>query len=1134
MQINAAFLARSTFHVAVPDDGFQVPLGARLRATPDLRTCCSRSHLQLSTICMQGAWLSTEVDGGSSQSHGLLGARIGPYEILRLLGRGGMGEVYLARDLRLGRLVAVKLLTTQRSDLDERFLTEAQATARCHHENIVVIHEVGAHGGRPYMVLEYLEGQTLRQWLRDHMAVTGPPARVSPTRAVELMLPVVRALAYAHDQGIVHRDLKPENVMLTRAGVIKVLDFGVAKRVAMPAVDPGPAGDVARLAASSSSLAGTRPYMSPEQMTLGVIDQRADVWAAGIMLFELAAGAHPLAQAGVALTATIPDAGAPMPSARERLPELGPLAEIIDRCLIRDPAHRTPSARVLLAELEALVPGRRSIDRWLTVVRWLGGHRMRRRLFRGLLAAAIAVAMIMAWLVREQTAARRQAVALASAAATEAIRARDAARMAAVRALPDDPTTQLALLREIEDVRAPPPGAAQEARRLLHADVALVVLTGSDALRSAAFSPDGRRVVFGSDDANVWVWNADGGGVPVSLRGHGHHVASTAFSSDGRRIVSASNDRTVRVWNADGGGEPVVLRGHDDGVWSAAFSPDGRRVVSGSYDKTVRVWNTDGSGAPLVLRGHQAAVVSVTYSPDGQRVASASWDRTVRVWNADGSGEPVVLRGHGDRVMSVAFSPDGRRIVSASCDRTVRVWNADGSGEPVVLRGHDDRVMAAVFSPDGRRIASAGLDKTVRMWSAEGRALFVLRGHDERVSSVAFSPDGDYLVSASNDRTVRIWNAAPRDAPSVLRGHDDAVGGVAFSPDDRRIASASADRTVRVWSADGSGEPVVLHGHQAAVGSVVFSPDGRRIASTSDDRTVRVWNADGSGAPLILRGHDAEARFAAFSPDGKRIVTASGDRTVRVWSAEDGSALLVLRGHDETVDTALFSPDGERIVSASWDRTVRVWNADGSGDPVVLRGHDNGVRAATFSPDGRRVVSAAMDGTVRVWSADGRGEPIILRGHDGWVFWAEFSPDGRRIVSSSRDKTIRIWQADGTGEPIVLRGHDLPVTQARFSTDGRRIVSASMDHTVRVWDDLGPIGLDDPRLWMATSYCMPVERRIELLAASAEQARRDRQRCVERVARTRAPLLAASPHASTAPAGQNATPGPGPSSSRRP
>jgi serine/threonine protein kinase len=306
------------------------------------------------------------------------GHSIGQYEIIRLLGRGGMGEVYLARDLRLGRLVAVKRLCTHGAELVERFVREARTTARCMHENIVVIHEVGEHDGHPYMVLEYLEGQTLRQWMREHAAAAGEQAPVPPGRAVELMLPVVRALAYAHERGIVHRDLKPENVMLTRSGTIKVLDFGIAKRLSAARHD-GETGDGVpdRSVESasgrvfdnggvhSSALIGTLPYMSPEQMNVGTIDHRSDLWALGIMLFELVTGRHPMPTISMSELLRIADVDEPMPGVTEVLPgagpDIGPLAGIIDRCLLKDPEHRAASARVLLAELEALTPGHQGV-----------------------------------------------------------------------------------------------------------------------------------------------------------------------------------------------------------------------------------------------------------------------------------------------------------------------------------------------------------------------------------------------------------------------------------------------------------------------------------------------------------------------------------------------------------------------------------------------------------------------------------------------------------------------------------------------------------------------------------------------------------------------------------------------------
>ncbi|MGE0549904.1 MAG: protein kinase [Kofleriaceae bacterium] len=277
------------------------------------------------------------------------GTRVGKYEIIRVLGRGGMGQVYLARDVVLGRRVAIKFMLDVRSSFVERFHAEARATARCQHENIVVIHEIGDYHGHGFMVLEYLEGETLAPAIK-----TAPqPAQA----AVELMVPVARALVHAHAHGIVHRDLKPENVFVTVEGSVKVLDFGIARAfdVAVPAID-------SRAKRLTGTIVGTPMYMAPEQHRGDAVDHRADIWAFGLILHELVTGQHPLAPRGEPDDDAIRSVGDPdrtMPTAASALASLPyELVALIDRCLAKNPGDRFGDARELLEALEAIGPGR--------------------------------------------------------------------------------------------------------------------------------------------------------------------------------------------------------------------------------------------------------------------------------------------------------------------------------------------------------------------------------------------------------------------------------------------------------------------------------------------------------------------------------------------------------------------------------------------------------------------------------------------------------------------------------------------------------------------------------------------------------------------------------------------------------
>lgn len=421
------------------------------------------------------------------------------------------------------------------------------------------------------------------------------------------------------------------------------------------------------------------------------------------------------------------------------------------------------------------------------------------------------------------------------------------------------------------------------------------------AVRSVAFSADGRHLAAAGDDAAVWVWETGTDARPAALYDHNGPVSHVAFSPDGRHVLSAGPDASgaeaALLWEwraARGDANPRPLP-HPGPVESAVFSADGRHLVAATNrhvqgDTFARaeagegwVWETETGRNVARLAGHAGALVGAWFSPDGEFVLTAGDDATARVWRWDSEqlrDAPAVLRGHTAPLTGAEFSPDGQYVVTSSADGTARIWKPSTNRE----RAEEER--APVEVP----------------------ALAVLRGHGASVRKAAYSPDGLHVVTAGEDRTARVWAAQVEKVSAALPQHRLFVEGAAFSPDARYVVTTTAGyHPARVWDRleEGRRAPVaeLRLPAEAHFGSAVFSPDGRFVAAFADasrDRRpaslgVAVWDWRDEAArrdPVLLKGHPGLVHSVAFShdPGGRYILTAGGSAVSAGGAASDAEA----------------------------------------------------------------------------------------------------------------------------------------------------------------------------------------------------------------------------------------------------
>jgi WD40 repeat protein/serine/threonine protein kinase len=994
--------------------------------------------------------------GGSTSWAGRV---VGAYRLEAQVGEGGMGSVYRASrtDGLYERPVAVKLIRSELATqvVLRRFANERQILARLEHPNIARLLDAGfANTEQPYLVLEYVQGVPLNAYC--------DVVRLSITERLELFLQVLGAVQYAHAHLVIHRDLKPSNILVTEEGQARLLDFGIAKLL-----EDGEGRETELTVLGGRVM--TPDYAAPEQIAGEPVTTATDVYALGVLLYELLSGERPYSlksRSRITLEDAILNAE-PLPlarvpvdmasaAARATTPRKlaralkGDLETIAGQALKKNPRERYATANAFAEDIGRFLRGEVVLARRDSVS--YRAYKFARRHWRGIAAATALTLSLLGGLAatsyEAEVASRQRDLALKAQSSS-------LTQTAAARLKQGDLASALGIILEVLPSQHASGAYQPEALSVFHeaqaADALILSMTGhAERVWYASFSPDGQRVVTASLDTTARIWDASIGRELARL-GHTDSVHYAAFSPDGARVVTASSDKTAHIWDVATGRELVRLAGHTGQVLSASFSSDGHRVVTASPDGTARVWDVL-TGRQLTLITVPGRVTCADFSPDGLRVATAADDQMARVWDALTGRQLGVLRGHTDRVWSVAFSPDGSRIVTASEDRTARVWEVATGNLLVVLSGHGDRVNVAAFSPDGRRIATASDDGTARVWDATtGHPLTLLSGHTDRVWSAAFSPDGRRIVTASTDRTARIWDVAMARDVTPLVGHTGRVWSAAFSPDGHHVVTSSFDQTARIWDRATGQTVLTLRGHSNGLSSAMYSPDGRRVVTSSDDQTARVWDVTTGQTITQLKGHTDRVSAAAFSPDGTRVVTSSLDKTARIWDAVTGRELTRLVGHTGRVWSAAYSADGRFVVTASNDNTARVWDAATGREVLILSGHTDRVWTVAFSPDGMTVATGSEDRTARLWDARNGQLLRVFDGHEGRVSNIAFSPDGRSLVTTSDDRTARLWDV-ATGEQLaLLGGHADSVVGAQFSPDGQEVVTASLDQTARIY-----------------------------------------------------------------------------------
>ena len=1078
-------------------DGGQESIEDIIRETPkvedsiDLRTKVAES---ISTKIKTGEGLSGAEDDFDFENI----TEVDGYEIIDMVGRGGMGVVYEAYQVATGQRVAIKFLNNRKGPITpsmrHRFEREVDLTARLQHPGAPAILDSGIRDGRYYYVMQFVDGRQLDDAIRN----------MRLEHRLKLLIEICETVAYAHERGVLHRDLKPANILVDQYDKPHVLDFGLAKgldRVTNTQND--------RTISMPGQLLGTLEYMSPEQSRgdLTSVGYQSDIYSLGAIGYEIVTGKVPIEYKEPLIeflkrletveptrpSQTIPEQ--PVRNGWQRLCDRD-LDAVLLKALAKEPSMRYKNADAFGTDIRRWLDGYSVVARTPTnaerLKRWSRRNPVIAKLL-SLTAILFVLLVAVSWFLTFRERLHRRSIE-ESAYHSDMIATQTALSFG-------DNKRAAFLLNKYNPVNIGRELRCFEwyylKRKLYDSEIDPIACYDSSTLaflpvRELLVVATGHQVrIFDTKNRNPTL-------VEEFTSAQQCEISKVIASADGNliTIVGRQPDEdvpmpTIQIWQLDPRHKATLWKSWEEfgRIKSVALNPPGDLLVFA--DRTGQVFQVDllqdHRKAERLAQKHVGLVSDMVISSDGQLLLTAGEDQKIRIYNfSTGKTEPS-LEGHVAPIQNISLSSDGRILVSVDKRSVVRVWDF-AERKPTRRNSTLEHpgAISAEFSPDANVVVTAGEDKSIRVWNREqvtyiNSSPTIINGHSRPVSSIVFF--GNRKIAASEYAVrdeleaiseVSVWDIERAYERSAITLHDDYVRSIEFSADDKELYTGGHDGTLRMSSLTPLNLESTYHfNHDSKLAKNDPGLKHRRIralAVSADDEMLfiggtnkcisSVSTADFTRLLWTTVNVESTVRRIVASKNSQLIASAHENGFVYVWNAKNGSKLATIDASEHGRCTAIAFLDeyGTKIATGHQkDGLVRIWDSNQGRFLFSLPNvHSGEIRCLAVSSDFSSLAAAyranvAANGTACIWDLKNKTLTHQLANHRGDVEVLAFAPNGRTLATAGTDNSIRLWNTRSGKLSLVLTGHQRPICALNFSNNGKTLASGDFDGVVRLW-----------------------------------------------------------------------------------